>query len=486
VGGGELNTASGTQSTVAGGYVNAASGYQAAVGGGFANHAAGKASSIAGGSQNSADGDYSFVSGQRNGARGEASMAPGGFDNAAGGDFSFAAGFRAEVRDASRTGDDDGDEGTFIGADASDSLSFDSTGPNQFLIRAVGGVGINTNRPENTLHVFKGSAGSVSGHANAPLVVENDENVYLNILSPDANERGVLFGEPTDGNAAGGIVYNSTKTPDGLQFRVNGNKTAMAIGSAGFVGIGTTSPDTPLDVKRSKGAVAAFDRLDDDGVVVSIQQDGVTEGVISVSGSTVSYGNFTGSHFAWSDESFERGALVRMTGENRWFHDRPGAELIYGITPTARANDPACLGAYLSLLNPSEPADAENPHLVMPVGNGDMWIVDDGRGDIRAGDSLIASDVPGCAMLDDAERFPIGHIVARAAEPVEWDQIDPGDDGIPRTRISVLFGNFDRHGAATRLERIVEQQAREIAALRSRLERMENTSSTAKTVEAIP
>jgi hypothetical protein len=69
-------------------------------------------------------------------------------------------------------------------------------------------------------------------------------------------------------------------------------------------------------------------------------------------------------------------------------------------------------------------------------------------------------------MLDDAERFPIGHIVARAAEPVEWDQINPGDDGIRRTRISVLFGNFDRHGAATRLERIVERQEHEIRELR--------------------
>src|SRR5205823_12611892 len=41
-------------------------------------------------------------------------------------------------------------------------------------ISATGNVGVGTASPENTLHVFKGSAGSVTANANAPLVVENN------------------------------------------------------------------------------------------------------------------------------------------------------------------------------------------------------------------------------------------------------------------------------------------------------------------------
>jgi hypothetical protein len=81
----------------------------------------------------------------------------GGFLNQAGGDISFAAGRRAKVRDAAQSSDVDGDEGTFIWADYQDA-DFTSTGPNQFLVRAAGGVGINTNAPA-------GNALAVSGDA---------------------------------------------------------------------------------------------------------------------------------------------------------------------------------------------------------------------------------------------------------------------------------------------------------------------------------
>lgn len=78
----------------------------------------------------------------------------GGKGNTAGGDYSFAAGRRAKARTAADVGggDTDGDEGTFVWADSTDA-DFSSTGPNQFLIRAAGGVGINTNSPSAALHV---------------------------------------------------------------------------------------------------------------------------------------------------------------------------------------------------------------------------------------------------------------------------------------------------------------------------------------------
>lgn len=109
-----------------------------------------------------------------------------------------------------------------------------------------GNVGIGTASPDNTLHVHKGSAGTVTSNSNAPIVIENSVNAYLNILVPDASESGILFGRPTS-NVDGGIIYNSNISR-GLEFRTAGNTYRMGIDSNGNVGIGTTSPQTALHV----------------------------------------------------------------------------------------------------------------------------------------------------------------------------------------------------------------------------------------------
>src|SRR6266540_6012577 len=108
-----------------------------------------------------------------------------------------------------------------------------------------GFVGIGTTAPEANLHVFKGSAGSVTAFSNAPLVVENSTNNYINLLAPDANETGILFGKP-ENNVSGGLIYNHSATPNGLQFRTNGNFTRMVLTNTGRLGIGTTAPATEL------------------------------------------------------------------------------------------------------------------------------------------------------------------------------------------------------------------------------------------------
>jgi len=122
-----------------------------------------------------------------------------------------------------------------------------NSGGNVYLGTSGGFVGIGTAAPDNKLHIEKGSAGAVTAHANSPLVVENGTSGYVSILTPEASERGVLFGEPGN-NAAGGIVYNNSATPDGMQLRTNGNATRMVVDASGRVGIGTTAPTEKLDV----------------------------------------------------------------------------------------------------------------------------------------------------------------------------------------------------------------------------------------------
>jgi hypothetical protein len=155
VGGGESNTASGFAATVGGGYNNTASGDGSAVGGGYTNTASGVRGTVGGGGSNTASGNFSTVGGGwENTASADWSTVGGGSLNCAGGRFSWAGGRRAKVRPAAAgsgacsgvsVGDaTNGDQGTFVWADSQDA-DFVSTGPNQFLVRAAGGFGFNTN-----------------------------------------------------------------------------------------------------------------------------------------------------------------------------------------------------------------------------------------------------------------------------------------------------------------------------------------------------
>jgi len=153
IGGGRDNTANNTHATIGGGLSNFAAGISSTIAGGE-NGTASLGGAIGGGDTNTAFGAYSAIAGGRQGvARGDYAAVPGGFQNCAGGTASFAAGFNAKVRapngqlDTTCTissGDGNGDEGTFMWSDRSDlDNGFVSTGPNQFLVRAAGGVGIN-------------------------------------------------------------------------------------------------------------------------------------------------------------------------------------------------------------------------------------------------------------------------------------------------------------------------------------------------------
>ncbi len=90
---------------------------------------------------------------------GEYATIPGGYGNLATGTFSFAAGDEAQALH----------QGAFVWADSQGS-AFASTGNNQFLIRAGGGVGINMNDP---------GADSLSVGGTARM---NDNDIYTGTL----------------------------------------------------------------------------------------------------------------------------------------------------------------------------------------------------------------------------------------------------------------------------------------------------------------
>ena len=134
VGGGDSNTASRGHATVGGGVWNTASGFYATVSGGEENLASGEHATISGGLANTGSGSGTTISGGRqNTASGDFTTIPGGLLNTAQGDYSLAAGRRAKAYH----------EGAFVWADSTDARVA-STGEDQFIVRASGGVTIYT------------------------------------------------------------------------------------------------------------------------------------------------------------------------------------------------------------------------------------------------------------------------------------------------------------------------------------------------------
>jgi len=132
---------------------------------------------------------------------------------------------------------------------------FTDAGATIILTNINDNLGIGESGPDSKLHITNGgSAGTVTAAVNTITTFESPGNGYLSILTPNSNERGIFFGEPAS-SIAGGIIYNSSGTPDGFQFRTVNNVVRMVIeGSGGKVGIGTESPNAQLDVTGTPGS----------------------------------------------------------------------------------------------------------------------------------------------------------------------------------------------------------------------------------------
>ena len=312
IAGGHSNYATGVGSAIGGGSDNSASADRAAVGGGEENNATGAHAAIAGGSANNADGRYAAIGGGvDNIAGGQAGAVPGGRANRANGENSFAAGYRAQADH----------EATFVWSDATDTTFFTSTGPNQFLVNAAGGVGINTNAPGAALHIggtpgadglmfpdgslqttaaTGGGAGdghsldASDGSPTDAVYVEASGRVRMNkggLTVFDDAGHGISmtsdnfsFNEGTSEDP----VYDYSSSTDTHVFYTNGTRQ-MIISPAGNVGIGMSFAQSPSAKLHIGGTAGADGLMFPDGTLQTTAAGGGGSSLWTPSASNIYY-----------------------------------------------------------------------------------------------------------------------------------------------------------------------------------------------------
>ena len=223
----------------------------------------------------------------------------------------------------------------------------------------------------------------------------------------------------TDDADIGGIRYSHADNE--MTFRAN-NDVRMTIDSSGGVGIGVTSIDKALIAYENSGAGGyCFEFINDGnnanrygGIVqcgtddasgtnylfVFRDGDGTSQGYITFSGGTVTYGAFTAHHpcilpDADNDAGYAYGTLLETTSIS--YTQKNGADtergILYNVQKTQGANSRAVLGAYGgSMVN--GPDEETNMHQALVLGDGHI-LCNNAGGNIEVGDGICSSSTAG-------------------------------------------------------------------------------------------
>jgi hypothetical protein len=221
------------------------------------------------------------------------------------------------------------DTNTGIFRPAADTIGFAEGGAEAMRITSDGRLGIGTTTPVVLLHAF-GNGPQIrvennSANTTTSFQVKNTvSNIYLAIDS----DTGGSFGKAScavlwfDGNNA--LVFAAN---NGERMRLTSTGTMLIGKTASNIATAGTQIDAGGDAAFTVNGnpVLYVNRLTSDGDLVRFFQDSNLEGNISVSGATVSYNGFTGSHWSrFIDESKPdvlRGTVMESLDQmTDWYH----------------------------------------------------------------------------------------------------------------------------------------------------------------------
>ena len=291
------------------------------------------------------------------------------------------------------TGAISGTTGTFT-----DDANFDSG--TLFVDASANRVGIGTTSPSQLLSIVD------SGSAR------------IEIKSGTSGTSIIDMGD-TDDADIGGIRYSHADNE--MTFRAN-NDVRMTIDSSGGVGIGVTSIDKALIVKEDSGSAGyCFEFINDGnnanrygGIVqcgaddasgtnyafIFRDGDGTSQGYITFTSGTVTYGAFTAHHpciLPNDDNSagYPYGTLLETTSIS--YTQKNGADtergILYNVQKTQGANSKAVLGAYGGSMV-GGPDEETNMHQALVLGDGHILCNNSG-GNIEVGDGICSSAAAG-------------------------------------------------------------------------------------------
>ncbi|MBN1656951.1 MAG: hypothetical protein JXA93_01045 [Anaerolineae bacterium] len=231
-------------------------------------------------------------------------------------------------------------------------------------VKETGSVGIGTTDPFAEIHVKQGSAGYTSAYQNTGLFIENSAPSILQIGSPVSQWGAVYFGDAAT-PGAGQVLYSNSTDDMGLYTQ---GTEKVRITSNGRVGIGTTAPTHKLHVAgsmRLEGSCEAGAYIESN---LQTEEERDAETV----------------------ERFKEGDILC------WGIDR--------LEICSVANDRLVQAV----------ADAQGRPIVL--GAEVIKVI----GPVRRGDILVASDVPGYAMVNND---PVsGSVIAQALEDFEGER----------------------------------------------------------------
>ena len=291
----------------------------------------------------------------------------------------------------------------FFRADT-DTIGITTGGSERMRINSSGNVGIGIVNPAAKLHVNDTTDIDMDSTASGQLKITGGASTYNGAIA--LNDVGMQIYHNSGSRA---LIFGTNETE------------RMRITSDGKVGIGDTTPGSPLEVKgsaadstyvltvfhdgnssacRGMEIIAGTDDNSGSNPHIDFRDgNGTFVGRISSTGSTVTYGPFTAMHpcilpDADNDSGYPYGTLLETTSLS--YTQKNGADtergLIYNVRKTQSANSKAVLGAYGS----SENADEEftNRHQVLVLGDGHILCNNSG-GNISVGDGICSSAAAG-------------------------------------------------------------------------------------------
>ena len=136
-------------------------------------------------------------------------------------------------------------------------MRFYTNADERLRITSDGKFGFGTASPDQTVHIHKGSAGSIDSTATSVLTLENSTTAVLQFLTPNTAAAQLRFGDPQD-NGAGFIDYSHNSNT--MSFGVYG-PTRMQIDSNGHLGINVAST-----TQLANSAMLTLRPTDGDGI----------------------------------------------------------------------------------------------------------------------------------------------------------------------------------------------------------------------------